>query len=101
MYMASSIYSDSIWYDWNCIPVNRLTLNCFHVAVPSTSSQSVPHPSPRSQPPLNHTPTFPEEDIQQITSMGFPRGEAVQELMRTNGNVQLALTALLARSIKL
>ena len=41
-----------------------------------------------------------EEDIVRITSAGFSRQQAVDELMRTQGNVELALGSLLARSLK-
>jgi DNA damage-inducible protein 1 len=80
----------------------------FSDSKPTTSAHQTPppHPSPISQPsrpPPSHTQssTFPEEAILQITSMGFSRQEAVRELSRTNGNVQLALAALLARSLSL
>ena len=45
--------------------------------------------------------SFPEASIQQIMSAGFTRAEAIEELTRCNGNTTLALTGLLARSIKL
>ena len=41
-----------------------------------------------------------EEDIVRITSAGFSRQQAVDELKRTQGNVELALGSLLARSLK-
>lgn len=43
---------------------------------------------------------FREEDIQRITSAGFTRQQATDELTRTQGNVELALGSLLARSLK-
>ena len=43
---------------------------------------------------------FREEDIQRITSAGFTRQQATDELIRTQGNVELALASLLARSLK-
>ena len=61
----------------------------------------ISHP-PQPSPPQSHTSlpsSVTEEAILQIVSMGFPRHEAVQELTRKNGNVELALAALLARSL--
>lgn len=80
-----------------------LTVLCAAVdSRPSTSSHPVPHSSPTSQPPPpNQAQTFPEGAIQQITALGFSRDDAIRELRQTNGNAQLALAALLARSIKL
>ena len=43
---------------------------------------------------------FREEDIHKITSAGFTRQQAIEELARTQGNVELALGSLLARSLK-
>ncbi|KAJ7393499.1 cyanamide hydratase [Desmophyllum pertusum] len=45
--------------------------------------------------------SFPEASIQKIIDLGFTRDQAILELQRANGNVDLAATALLARSIKL
>ncbi|CAH1239552.1 DDI2 [Branchiostoma lanceolatum] len=43
---------------------------------------------------------FPEEDIAKLVQLGFPRRQAIEELGRTNGNVDMATMALLARSLK-
>ena len=43
---------------------------------------------------------FKEEDIIRITSAGFSRQQAIEELSRAKGNVELALGSLLARSLK-
>ena len=45
--------------------------------------------------------SFPEASIQRIVEMGFTREEAILELQRKNGNVDVAAAALLARSLKL
>ena len=42
-----------------------------------------------------------EESIQKIMEAGFSREQAVQELQLCNGNVELALASLLAKSIRL
>lgn len=44
------------------------------------------------------TPSIPEASIQRIVDLGFSRDQAVLELQRTNGNVDAAATALVARS---
>ena len=41
-----------------------------------------------------------EERIQKIMEAGFSREQAIQELHRCNGNVELALASLLAKSIR-
>jgi len=61
-----------------------------HHDPPSSSSPS--HPLPR--------PQFPEASIQRITSAGFTREQAVEELQQCNGNPDLALASLLAKSIQ-
>lgn len=66
------------------------------------------HRSPISSPPSHSSsqqhagapPQFPEAAIQQITSAGFSREQAVEELQQCNGNPELALTSLLAKSIQ-
>ena len=67
------------------------------------------HRSPVSSPPSHSIssqqhpgvpPQFPEAAIQQITSAGFSREQAVEELQQCNGNPDLALTSLLAKSIQ-
>lgn len=45
--------------------------------------------------------SFPEASIQRIVELGFTRDQAILELQRTNGNVDVAAAALLARSLKL
>lgn len=44
------------------------------------------------------TSSIPEASIQRIVDLGFSRDQAVLELQRTNGNVDAAATALVARS---
>lgn len=61
---------------------------------------------PQVQQPTQHSALqsssqqFREEDINRITSAGFTRQQAIEELTRTRGNVELALGSLLARSLK-
>ena len=43
---------------------------------------------------------FPEESIQRLVSAGFSRSAAIEELQRSNGNAELALISLLAKSIQ-
>ncbi|KAL9971306.1 hypothetical protein ACROYT_G023816 [Oculina patagonica] len=45
--------------------------------------------------------SFPEASIQRIVDLGFTRDQAILELQKTNGNVDVAAAALLARSLKL
>ena len=45
--------------------------------------------------------SFPEASIQRIVEMGFTREEAILELQRKNGDVDVAAAALIARSLKL
>lgn len=44
-------------------------------------------------------PTFPEASVAQITSMGFTREQAIQELTKANGDVNIALSTLFAKSL--
>lgn len=48
------------------------------------------------KPPDNVT----EDNIQLIIKMGFTREEAIQELRKCNGDVNLAAASLLAKSLK-
>jgi hypothetical protein len=41
---------------------------------------------------------FPETSIQEIMANGFSRQQAVEELVKANGDVSKALCALLAKS---
>jgi len=68
---------------------------------PSTHSQRQLTQSPRqpTQPQSSQT-QFREEDIRSIMAAGFSRQQAVEELHRTQGNLELALGSLLARSLK-
>lgn len=45
--------------------------------------------------------SFPEASIQRIVEMGFTREQAISELQKKNGNVDVAAAALIARSLKL
>ena len=47
------------------------------------------------------TANFPEASIQKIVDLGFTRDQAVLELQRTNGNVDMASAALIARSFSM
>lgn len=59
-------------------------------------------PPHESSQPSSSSPQqqFSEEDIHRITTVGFTRQQAIDELRRTQGNVELALGSLLARSLK-
>jgi len=50
--------------------------------------------------PQSSQAQFREDDIHNIIAAGFSRQQAIEELHRTHGNVQLALASLLARSLK-
>lgn len=76
--------------------------------VSSTLSSSLPPlaqapqpsaPSPLLPPPTPFIEQFPAEHIQRIQAAGFSAREAVEALERAHGVVELALLALLARSI--
>lgn len=43
--------------------------------------------------------TFPESDIIKLTNYGFTRDQVIEELTRSNGNVDQATAALFARSL--
>ncbi len=58
-------------------------------------------PGPSIPPSASGGVSISESAIRQIVSVGFSQEEALAELQRTGGNVQLALTALLAKSITL
>lgn len=45
--------------------------------------------------------SFPEASIKRIVELGFTRDQAILELQKTHGNVDVAAAALLARSLKL
>ena len=70
----------------------------------STQSASVLHPPSSSpsaaDPAAMATATFPEASIQRVTSAGFSREAALEELGRSGGSPELALAALIAKSIK-
>lgn len=76
--------------------------------VSSTSSPSAPPPAQAPQPTsaAHHLPSphpfieqFPAEHIQRIQAAGFSAREAAEALEQAHGVVELALLALLARSI--
>lgn len=72
----------------------------------SSSSQSLPLQSSSASGVSSSSSgagvaSFPEASIQRIVEMGFTREEAILELQRKNGNVDVAAAALLARSLKL
>lgn len=67
----------------------------------STDGQPGPSsaPSRPAQPPPQQAPkseAFPAEHIERITSMGFPRQAAIQALQAAGGNLDEAITLLLA-----
>ncbi|RVE73464.1 hypothetical protein OJAV_G00047040 [Oryzias javanicus] len=73
---------------------------------PDGVSASAPSPSQPARPsspappsPRPFTDHFPAEHIQRIQAAGFSASEAVEALERAHGVVELALLALLARSI--
>lgn len=43
--------------------------------------------------------SIPETSIQRIVDLGFTRDQAILELQRTNGNVEVASAALIAKSL--
>ena len=59
----------------------------------STSSQSTSSAS------LSGVASTPETSIQRIVDLGFTRDQAILELQRTNGNVDVASAALIAKSL--
>lgn len=68
----------------------------------SSSLSQAPQPSspaPLPPPPHPFIEQFPAEHIQRIQAAGFSAREAVEALERAHGVVELALLALLARSI--
>lgn len=72
----------------------------------SSSSQSFPSQSSSgsavsSSSSGTSVASFPEASIQRIVDLGFTRDQAILELQRTSGNVDVAAAALLARSLKL
>ena len=65
-------------------------------AGPSASASSSSGPDSTQQPRSTTGPaSFPKEDIEQLTSMGFSRQEAVHALEMAGGNVEMAAGLLL------
>ena len=65
-------------------------------AGPSASTSSSSRPDSTQQPRSTTGPaSFPKEDIDQLTSMGFSRQEAVHALEMAGGNVEMAAGLLL------
>ncbi|XP_068753466.1 protein DDI1 homolog 2-like [Montipora capricornis] len=62
----------------------------------SSSSFSSPSSSSAS---MSGAANIPEASIQKIVDLGFTRDQAILELQRTNGNVDIASAALIARSL--
>lgn len=64
-------------------------------------SQALPFApsSSRSRPQQQQQPTFPESHISRLVNYGFRREDAIEELRIANGNVEIALAALLAKSL--
>lgn len=84
-------------------------LQCLSIVLGDTrrSTTSLPPQPPHHDPPSSSSPShplprpqFPEASIQRITSVGFTREQAVEELQQCNGNPDLALASLLAKSIQ-
>ena len=64
------------------------------------STHSPRQPTQSSQQTTQPQSQFREEDIRRIMAAGFSRQQVIEELQRTQGNVELALASLLARSLK-
>lgn len=66
----------------------------------SSSTQSLPLQSSGSAASAagRGLANIPEESIQRIVDLGFTRNQALLELQRSNGNVDVAAAALIARS---
>ena len=62
----------------------------------SSSSFSSPSSSSAN---MSGAANIPEASIQKIVDLGFTRDQAILELQRTNGNVDVASAALIARSL--
>ena len=63
--------------------------------------RSSPAPGPSSAATqARPTHSFPEDDIQRLTSNGFSRQQVIEELTKTGGNIDQALMALLAKSFQ-
>ena len=80
-------------------------MNIIWVFFPGSSNTSIPSSSgastSSSSASQHSSSPFPESDITKLTSQGFSRQQAVEELTKANGNVDQALVALLAKSFKL
>lgn len=65
------------------------------------SAQSEQSQRPREPPAATATApqTFPESDINKLTNYGFSRDQVVEELTKSNGNVDQATAALVAKSL--
>ncbi|XP_029946782.1 protein DDI1 homolog 2 isoform X1 [Salarias fasciatus] len=75
------------------------TLSSSLSQAPQPSPPAAPLPPPPPPPPRPFIEQFPAEHIQRIQAAGFSAREAVEALERAHGVVELALLALLARSI--
>ena len=63
--------------------------------------QKTGEPPPKSPRPNPPSPTsFPESSIQRVILAGFTREQAIQELQHFNGDVDKAIAALFAESMK-
>ena len=67
---------------------------CAHLFFTFIASFSCPASSSSSE-----AAPFPEESIQRIIAAGFDRERAIAELSQCNGNAELALASLLAKSL--
>lgn len=68
-------------------------IHCFIVPA-ATASYST------QQSTVQDSPQFAESDVRHIVTAGFTRQQALAELQRCNGNAELALASLLAKSIQ-
>ncbi|XP_022235108.1 DNA damage-inducible protein 1-like [Limulus polyphemus] len=66
--------------------------------VSGSSNQGHPSTSITSAQPMND---FPEENIQKLVQLGFSRENVLEALRRFNGDIDQAMAALFAMSLKL
>ena len=59
-------------------------------ATPAPAASAAPHPTPAD---------VKEADVANMMAMGFPREACIQELRNNNGDVNLAIAAIFAKSL--
>lgn len=67
----------------------------------ATTSSKSSNPSKQRQQQQQQEFTFPESHINRLITFGFPRHVVIEELHKTNGDVDAALAALIAKSLQL